>query len=57
MDPLNIFFLVLALVAFVWQAGLGFAALVVISRGGRVTAFGVGPGILFVVFLALGLFL
>jgi hypothetical protein len=29
----------------------------IIAKGGRVTGFGIGPGIGFVVFLALGLFL
>lgn len=57
MDPLNIFFLVLAGVALLWQVGLGVAALVIVSKGGRVTKFGIGPGVLFLVFLALGLFL
>ena len=55
MDTLNIFFLVISGAMLLWQIGLGAAALAIIARGGRVTSFGIGPGIGFVIFLALGL--
>ena len=57
MDTLNIFLLVLAGVFLLWQVLLGVGAVVAIARGHKVTNLGFGPGILFVVFLALGLFL
>jgi hypothetical protein len=57
MDTVNIFFLILAGAAAVWQILLGLGAVMIIAKGGRVTGFGIGPGIGFVVFLALGLFL
>jgi hypothetical protein len=56
MDPLNIFLLVLAGCFLLWEIGIGIAAIAIIAKGGRITAFGIGPGVLFIIFLALGLF-
>lgn len=57
MDTINIFLLVIAGVFLLWQVLIGVGAVVIIARGHKVTEVGFAPGILFVVFLALGLFL
>ncbi len=50
-----IFLLILAGAALIWQVIIGIGAMIIVTKGGRVTTFGILPGILFVIFLALGL--
>lgn len=47
----------LAAVFAIWQIMMGFAAIAIIRAGNRVTGFGIGPGILAVLFAIVAILL